>query len=157
MKRWLLCAPLLLAAALLATGENGAARDIGTLEPAQVLLVEESAGRVLVYTDVGHFGQGADLSAAVADMERTAAGYVFLDTAEYLLVDPSALAQMTELSRWLRPSCRMCATVGVKDLTAAGEYLSNHKPSVTLGDIRKGNRDLPILYMEGERMYLANP
>ena len=156
MRRWLIYGAVLLAM-LLINGENRAGTDIGKLEPARVILVDAAPGAVSLYTDVGQYGSGRDLTGAVEDMKQTASGEVFLDTAEYLLLSPTSLGQLEELSRLLRLSCRVCVAAGVKDLEAAGEYLSIHKPDTTLGDWRKGARQLPVLYSEGERMRLAKP
>ena len=156
MKGFLIGAAVL-TAALLLSGENGAGTDIAKLEPAQVLWVEESAGYVSVSTDIGQSGRGTDLAAAVRDMEQAASGTVFLDTAEYLLLSPSAEEWLPELAELLRGSCRVCLVEGTADLEAVGAYLAVHKPGVTLRDCRKGSYGLPLLSVEGERMYLANP
>lgn len=156
MKR-LILGGVILAAALLLNGEKTAGVDIGKLEPARVIMVEEKAGTVSVSTDLGQQGRGRTLTEAVADMKAGAAGEVFLDTAEYLLVAPSAVGRLEETFELLRNSCQVSIVNGVDDPAAAGEYLAAHKPGVTLGDCLKGLRDLPVLYLEGERMKLAEP
>ena len=157
MKRGLICGVALVAAVLLLNREGTAGIDIGELEPACVLMVEERAGVVEISTDLGHRGTGRDLAEAMADMRQGTAGVIFLDTTEYLLLTPSAMGRLDELYEVLRNSCQVCVAGGVKDPEAAGEHLAVHEPGVTLGDCRKGNRELPILYMEGDRMKLAYP
>ena len=156
MKRWLIYGAVALAV-LLINGDNRAGTDVGKLEPAQVILVDAAPGTVSVRTDAGQLGRGEDLAGAVEDMKQTAAGEIFLDTAEYLLITPPALGQLETLSRRLRASCQVCVVGEAENLNAVGAYLSVHKPEVTLGDWRKGERRLPVLYLEGERMYLAKP
>jgi hypothetical protein len=95
--------------------------------------------------------------AAMDDMKQGAEGAVFLDTTEYLLLTPQAVDQLDELDEFLRNSCQVCVVREVEELSAAGEYLAVHDPEVTLRDWNKGKRDLPILYMEGDRMKLAYP
>lgn len=157
MKRWFLWGVVLVAAVVLMKDENRAGTDIAGLEPAQILWVENVAGGVAVATDAGQAGWGMDLARAVSDMEQTAAGQVFLDTAEYLLISPEARKWMPDLCRILRPSCQVCLADGVSDLTAVTEYLTGHEPDFTLGDWRKGETGLPVLYLIEERMYLAKP
>lgn len=157
MKRWLIGGAVILAVALWIGGDHAVGTDIEKLKPAQVVWVDEAAGLVSIRTDLGHFGYGRDLASAVADMEQTAAGSIFLDTAEYLLIHPAALNRLEELTQLLRSSCAVCLSNGEADLTEVAEYLAVHKPAVTLRDLRKGERSLPILYLKEGRMYLANP
>ena len=157
MKKWLLYGVVLVAAVLLINDENGPGSDIAKLEPARILLVEDVPGGVAVRTDMGQLGLGEDLSSAVKDMEETASGQVFLDTAEYLLVSPGAVKWLPELAGILRSSCQLCLAEGVTDPETAAEYLAVHEPSYTLGDWKKGKDGLAVLYLIEERMYLAKP
>lgn len=157
MKRWLIYGMLVLAVVLLMNNENRLGTDIGKLEPARVLLVEDTLGGVAVRTDMGQFGLGEDLSAALRNMEQTASGQVFLDTAEFLLIGPGTAKWLPELTRILRPSCQLCLAEGVVDLEAAAEFLAIHKPSFTLGDWKKGRTGIGVLLIIEERMYLAKP
>lgn len=157
MRRWLIWCAAIGAAVLLMKAESPAGTDVGKLDPAQVLRVNETAGYVTIGTDMGQLGQGRELAEAVEDMKRTAAGQVFLDTAEYLLLTPSAEKRLPELARLLRPSCRICLIYGAMDLQAVADYLSAHEPELTLGDWKKNKSELPILIVKEERMYLENP
>lgn len=157
MKRWLAYGAILLAVVLLVKDEDRPGMDVAKLEPARIISVEEKMGGVLLQTDMGHSGWGRDLNTAISDMESTAAGQVFLDTAEYLLVSPGAVRWMPELSEMLRRSCQICLVDNAPGLKMAAEYLSAHKPGYTLGDWQKGDADLPVLYYLEERMYLAKP
>lgn len=157
MKRWFLYGAVIAAAVLLMKEENRPGTDIAKLEPARILLVEDVPGGVAIHTDVGQFGLGENLQLAVKDMEQTASGQVFLDTAEYLLIGPGAVEWLPELARLLRSSCQICLAEGVKDLTTAAEYLTTHDPSFTMGDWEKGKDGLAVLHLIEERMYLAKP
>ena len=157
MKRWDIYGIAVLAAVLLMNSENRPGTDIGKLEPARVLLVEAVQDGVAVRTDMGQLGLGEDLPSAVRDMEQTASGQVFLDTAEFLLVGPGAAKWLPELTQILRPSCQLCLAEGVTDLEAAAEYLAVHEPSFTLGDWKKGEKGMAVLLLIEGRMYLAKP
>ena len=154
MKRWGIYAAVI-AAALLVTKKGSAGTDIARREPVQVLGVETSAGNVVLRTDTGQYGTGESLAAAVADMKKTAGGEIFLDTAEYLLVTPSAQKWLSELTELLRPACQVCLDSGVTDLGAAADYLTIHEPGVTLRRYRQDACPLPVLYLKEGRMYLA--
>lgn len=156
MKRWVIYAAVI-AALLLASEKGSAGTDIAGLEPVQILRVETLAGNVALRTDTGQSGVGEDLDAATADLKETASGEIFLDTAEYLLVTPSALKWLPELAELLRPACRVCIDCGRTELEAVADYLSVHEPEVTLRQYRRSACPLPVLYQEGERMYLAEP
>ena len=157
MRRWLIWCIALGTAVVLTKGENSARLDIAKLEPAQVLLVEERAGQLIVTTDMGHLGCGRTLTEAVEDMKQTAAGVVFLDTAEYLLLAPSAEKYVPELTQLLRPSCRVCMIYGTMELKTAADYLSVHEPGLTLRDWKKNKSELPKIIASKGRVYLANP
>ena len=157
MRRWLIWCIALGTAVVLTKGENSARLDIAKLEPAQVLLVEEEAGRVIVTTDMGHLGRGRTLTEAVEDMKQTTAGQVFLDTAEYLLLAPSAERYLPELTQLLRPSCRVCMIYGAMELQTAADYLSVHETGLTLRDWKKNKSEFPKIIASKGRVYLANP
>ena len=157
MKRGLVCGVVLMATVLLMNYEGAPGIDIGKLEPSRVLMVVDQAGVVKISTDLGLRGGGKDMVAAMDDMKQGAEGTVFLDTTEYLLLTPQAVDQLDELDEFLRNSCQVCVVREVEELSAAGEYLAVHDPGVTMRDWNKGKCDLPILYMEGDRMKLAYP
>lgn len=157
MRRWLIWCIALGTAVVLTKGENSARLDIAKLEPAQVLLVEERAGQLIVTTDMGHLGRGRALTEAVEDMRQTATGVVFLDTAEYLLLAPSAEKYVPELTQLLRPSCRICMIYGAMELKTAADYLSVHEPGLTFRDWKKNKSEFPKIIASKGRIYLANP
>lgn len=157
MKRWLIYGAVFLAAILLMKEENRPGTDIAKLEPVRLLWAEEVGGGVCLETDMGQSGWGKDLESAVRDMEETASGQVFLDTAEYLVISPGVLKWMPELSQLLRSSCQVCLADGMKDLNEAAEYLAVHEPGFTLRDWQKGEAGMPAIYLLEERMYLAKP
>ena len=60
--------------------------DAAKLLPARVLVIEERDGTVCVSSDNGAAGCGETLAAALQQMERSAGGVLFLDTAEQIVL-----------------------------------------------------------------------
>lgn len=155
MKRWLvLCIAL---AALLLLPKNTAGTDIGKLEPVGALRARSAGGMLALETDTGQRGVGRNLAEAAADMDETAAGKVFLETAANLLITPSAVKWLPELADYLRPNCRVCLDLSGEDLAVAAEYLAVHRPDMTLRLYRQGRGSLQVLHEREGRMYLGKP
>lgn len=129
--------------------------DVAKLSPVELIRVSEDAGFIRVETDGGDLGVGADPDSAFADLKRKAAGEVFLETAEYLLIDPALTDQMSAFGAYLRPACAVCMEFGEADMETAAKFLSIHKPEVTLQDIRAGENALPALITWEGRMQLV--
>ena len=119
--------------------------DAAKLAPAQVVSVQTEDGEIMVRTDLGNFGRGADLEEAFADLEDTTSGKVFLDTADYLLVDEASMAYLPELTQWLKGNCLVFKSGEVEDLEGAALYLDAHPAGLELKECRSGNEDLPIV------------
>lgn len=142
-----------LAAALWQPPFRGA--DMGTLKPVEVLRVSKDRGRVRVETDTGDFGEGKSLSASLKNLKETTAGEVFLETADYLILSPEAVALLSELAEHLRPGCGVCVEAGKADPGSTGAFFAAHPPKVTLKDCRAGEEKLPLLIAREEEMRLV--
>lgn len=129
--------------------------DVGNLEPVEVILVQKADGQILVETDTGSLGKGLTVSSAFEDLEQSALGDVFLDTAEYLLLAGDTADLIPALADFLRPSCGVIRCVGAPDLKDAAEFLGTHRPELTVKDSLAGKRDIPILETRGGRMHLV--
>ena len=129
MKRLL----ILLLAVLLLRVEHTAV-DISALEPVELLEVTEEAGMIRIRTDTGSSGVGADLGAALEDLNAGAAAVVFPDTADFLVVDDAGARLLPELAQILRPACRICRVKVSEDLEAAASWLKLHPPQERLLD-----------------------
>ena len=151
MKRWLMYAAALAAAALCGFHST----DVGKLEPVQVLRVGYRGEQVLIETDGGDTGRGKTVARAVEDLMETASGEIFLETVEDLLLLPGAEELLPALGEYLRPGCGVCLEAGNGDLEQAGEYLSAHKLPVSLLDYRAGNHSLPRLEAGEEGMRIV--
>lgn len=144
MKGWIALTLATLAVAFLG-GRGNTGTEIARLRPVEVLQVERSDGLVCLKTDMGDSGVGEDVKAASEDLLEGAPGEVFLDTAEYLLVDENALELLPELMPYLRPSCMVCLVEGKVDLEQIGAYLQAHPLGRNLAQYRAGEKELEIL------------
>ncbi len=157
MKKWFfLLAALLLGA--VAGGVPFSGTDAAELQPVELLYLNRTGGMLEISTDTGDSGRGADLAAAFRDLKAGAAGKIFLETADTLLLSPSCEDLLNELPEYLRPACGVCLGVGdisKTDLWEINEYLSAHEPGVTLLDLRAGETRIPILRFKLGEMRLV--
>lgn len=150
MKKWI---PLLLLAIVLARVEH-TGTDISDLEPVELVRVT-TGDAVLIQTDTGASGEGATLGEAVRDLHAAAPGAVFLDTAQYLLLDDEA--HLPALYHILRPACEVMLWQGDMDLTEAAGYLSTHSLKTTLLDTKAQWSALPTLICREGRFCVVKP
>ncbi len=151
MRRWILFAAAAVVLLVLAPVEK---TDVGELLPVELLYVYTDGSHICVETDTGDLGKGTDLETALADLKAAASGSIFLETADYLIVTEETKGLLPGLTAVLRPAAEVCVGVGADAQTA--DFLKAHKPGVTLNDVRKGKRDLPVLTGEGERYHLES-
>lgn len=134
MKKWLYLIAALSAVGILSRLPHPA-RDIAKLEPVRAVYLYMDGGRLCIETDTGDTGSGANLTEATEDLRSNADGEIFLDTAEFLLLD-TAVQITPEFYVLLRPGCKVCYTDVLPDLTVAADYLSAHPPKATLAHLR---------------------
>ncbi len=131
---------LALAAALVFTGLLPLdATDASELQPAHVLLVWNEGGLVRTRCDADAEGRGASLADAIWDMERTANGKLFLDTAEHIVIaaDAPQLVLQAAKSEKLRPAASVWLLHGeMPETEQAAAYLKNRTGQTTLGRVR---------------------
>lgn len=144
MKYWLLFFSVFIAAAALGT-TSPRGTDIAKLAPVEVVWLSERDGQVSLKTDMGDFGVGEDMQAALEDMKASASGTVFLDTADYLIVEQGREELLEQAYTFLRPSCMICVAEKMPDLEVAAEYLSAHEPELTLREYRVDKGEIPEL------------
>ena len=150
MKKWLIPGLLLL---LVFVRPESTGTDISQLEPVAVVQVLTEEAGVHILTDTGSQGYGENLRLALENLHSSAPAEIFLDTAQYLIVDQESY--MEELSGHLRPACQICLAREPVDLELATSYLKVHGRKVTLLQYRAGMRDLPILYSKEGRSQLV--
>lgn len=144
MKKWLYAAALL--ALGLLTRLPHPARDIAKLEPVQLVYIYKEMDHLCIETDTDHRGAGRDILEAAADLRSKADGEIFLETAEFLLLEEDVTVTV-DFFTLLRPGAGVVYTRERPDLTAAAEYLSIHPPEHTLRELRtylpQGERGQP--------------
>ena len=151
MRRWTIYALAAFAVLLLPKGQEKA---IGKLLPVELIYIYKETDRTLVQTDTGDIGQGDSLTEALADLRMAASGEVFLDTAEYILVTEEARKLLQEAETVFRLSAQVVLATGKVDPQIAAQYLSAHRPGVTLKDHLMLGEPVPKLMTAGERYYL---
>lgn len=104
--------------------------DVGKLIPVEVIAVSESDGVIRLETNTGNWGEGETLDAAFRNMEETASGIIYLDTAEYALIGEEVDPQT--LCGYLKDSVRVCTAEAGIPLDGIADYLSAHRPGVRL-------------------------
>jgi hypothetical protein len=134
MKKWLVFAAVLITVAILSRRPHPA-RDVAMLEPVQAVYIFQKDGTLSIETDTGASGSGKTLTEAAAEMKASASGEIFLDTAEFLLIDPEVTIT-ADFHTLLRPTCTVTFTTATPDLQAASEYLTTHTPLTTLSELR---------------------
>ena len=151
MKRWLaVLAGISLAIFLPPTEKT----EISDLCPVELLSIYREEGMLWVETDTGSVGRGKNLTAALTELEETASGKIFLDTADYVLVTAATKDVLPELKKRLRPATEIVQVCGEVDSRAAADFLSVHKAGLALKDCQRGT-ELPRLIVKGGRYYLA--
>lgn len=154
MKKWLVYAVVLAAVPILSFGGFGG-RDVGKLRPVQAIMIKLEDGSLRILTDTEAAGRGEDVPEAIADMNRTADAWVYLDTADYLLLGEGTAEYLPRLREYLRPSCCLCAVSGDIDLSEVGAFLEVHQPKQTMTRYEAGKKKLPLLISEEGRMKLV--
>ena len=134
MKKWLVFAAAVTAVAILSRRPHPA-RDVARLEPVQAVYIYQKNGTLCIESDTGAAGSGNTLTEAAADLKASASGEIFLDTAEFLLIDPEVTIT-ADFHTLLRPTCGVTFTHATPDLQAAADYLTIHQPFVTLLELR---------------------
>ena len=142
----LLYISLLLGIALLPTE----ATDVGELIPVEVIAVSEERGIIYVETDTGDKGQGNTLEEAFGDMELTSPGIIYLDTAEYLLIEEGMEKHLNRLRPYLKESVRVCKAARGIPLEGIAKYLSIHKPDSRLNEVMDIS-EIPVVVEENGR------
>lgn len=155
MKKWLFFLACFAIVALLG-GERLAGRDVAKLEPVQTVYLTNQGDEIVLQTDTGAKGQGESVEEALCDLQETTPGFVFLDTADYLLITEGQCHLIVELEGVLRPSCCICLVTEQPDMESVGAFLQIHQPETTLKDYLAGQQALQILLTGEEGMRLVS-
>lgn len=144
MKSIIVCA--ILAVFLRITGQMPfQGTDVAKLYPVEVVSLSQDGKDIQVKTDTEAQGRGESLRLAFADMEQTAKGKIFLETANYLLISENCETLLPALKDYLRPACQVCIYKGDRELKEIGPFLESHPTGVALLDCTLGDVELPTI------------
>lgn len=147
MKRWVLYVAVL----TLLGASTSRDTDIGKLAPVEAVWLTENNGQIYLECDTGDAGRGETLQDALKDMKAAALGTIFLETADYLIVEQGREALLEQAYDLLRPSCKICVAQSKPDLQNVAMFLNAHEPTVTLRQYQVEQKKLPTLREEEGR------
>lgn len=110
----------------------------GQLLPVKTVQVQALDGLVQIVTEVGR-GVGESWAAAVADLREQAAGTVFFDTAEHVILCGAAETVVSEAleSGELRPAARVYYGEEPVEPEGLSAWLDAHESGLTLEDLER--------------------
>ena len=144
----LICYVLIIAAAISAPVEKA---DVAKLRPIEVIYIYKDADAVILKTDTEDVGIGADVENALQDMKLTSPAVIYLDTAEYLLLEKDTQEDAEALRSELKPSVRLCMCNKPIDLAEAAKYLGVHGNLPKMKEW-KVDTELPLLSTFGDSL-----
>ena len=127
--------------------------NVGELLPVEVVCVSVSKDFVSVRTDTGDYGAGTAIGEAFEDLQKTAPGVIYLDTAAYLLLEPGAEGVLMELKDYLKPDTKVCAAEANIKIDGIATYLAVHHPGIRLKTAEKVGQ-LPLLTEKDGRYWI---
>ena len=133
MKNWIYM--LLLAATAVFFPTRGT--DVGELLPVELISLTMEDGMVVASADTGDSGTGTDIASAMEDLRAGAAGEVFLETADYLLLQAEFLGVRESLQTWFRPGTLVYAVEAPVDPQPAATYLRSRTGGVALNELKE--------------------
>ncbi len=101
--------------------------DVAKLQPVQTVAIYTEPGAVVLETDTHNVGRGASVAEAIANLEETTPGVIYLDTAEYLLISKDAEAYVDALREYLKPGVKVSLWVAGGGVDVAAKFLSEEK------------------------------
>lgn len=129
--------------------------DVASLHPVEVIRIWADQNGITVQTDTGSMGRGGSIAHAFEDLENTTSGRIFLETAEFVLINREGTALLPELSGYLRPACGVCVLEGQWLPEQVGRFLDTHRPGYSLQDYRAGGQKYQRLIEQEGRMWLV--
>ena len=100
--------------------------DVAKLLPVKAVALYMQNDQVVLETDTAYMGRGDNAQVALLDLKERTPAVVYLDTAEYLLVDEAAATQVDLLRQALKPSVKVCVCQAAGRVKETVEYLEIH-------------------------------
>lgn len=130
---------------------SGRGMDVGRLQPVEVVYLDKQDDVICIETDTGDAGYGKTIEEAFDDLEETAKGVIYLDTASFLLVSETARELTKEISGKLKDDTGICICPEKPDLQEAAVFLNAHPP---LSKLRDSGSETAKLMQENGRLRL---
>ncbi len=128
--------------------------DVARLRPVEVVHLYQDGSQIVIETDTKDTGVGHDALSAFQNLVETTAGYIYLDTAEFFLIDKNVQEQGELLRPMLKEKVFVCFAQPKIDLEEAARFLPAHGTFPQLRDWENGV-PLPYLTAFGKRLKLS--
>lgn len=123
-------------AAVLWAGDPGT--DIGMLIPVETVFIQKQGDTIVIQTDSADTGTGATIKQAAEDLKEKADGVIYLDTADYLILNREAEALLYQLQSNQKQEVALCKADEQIDVQKATPFLRAHRPQLELSGWRAG-------------------
>ena len=118
--------------------------NIANLRPVQVIAFYGDGENLVIETDTRDRGVGTTPQQALQNLKDTAKGVLYLDTAEYILMEDTAQSAVEALRWAFRKSAKICRIQGQIALEDAADFLASHGKLPKIKEWKAG-ADLPVL------------
>lgn len=129
--------------------------DVGKLRPVEAISIYKDENEITIETDTEDTGKGKTVEEALKNLVDTTAGIIYIDTAEYLLVETEELSILKQMSPYVKRSVKVCAMEGRIEPEEAAVYLQSHPINTTIKTAERG-KDLPVLAKEAGKLTISN-
>ena len=133
------------AAAIIVGAFSFRGTDVARLAPVEAVWLTEQAQKICIVTDTGDVGYGTDVQEALLDMKASASGTIFLETADYLIVEQGKEELLGQVYEIFRPSCQVCICNEMPKMEDVARFLSAHESTTTLRQLRNADMPIPLL------------
>ena len=123
--------------------------EIGDLIPVEIVEVRKEESIIKVTTDTGNVGLGESVKEAFEDLKATTAGVVYLDTADFVLLEESAVGLIPELCGYVKQRAAVCLIEGEVNLKEAAGYLTVHNPKNRINSLDNSEKMEILKEIEG--------
>jgi len=113
--------------------------DVAKLQPVEAVALCKKDGVTEIFTDTGAWGSGSNAQEALTDLLKNTPQLVYLDTADYLMVNKEAVAEIDDLRADLKGGVRLCLWDCEGELCDAIKYFSVHRALPKLKDWQQGD------------------
>ena len=128
--------------------------DLEKMHPVEVVQLYREGEIVVLRTDTEDMGIGTTVVAALENLQDTTPGFIYLDTAQYLILTEDTAQDVEMLRPYMKKSLQMCYGEKGTDLTLAAEFLPAHGRLPQLRHYQPG-MDLPKLTVLEKRLKLS--